>query len=707
LGARNAEIAFTSLRSLCTRTVAVVALLAGAQRPAVGQGPEPSEVAAADTGVVVSLPPIEVSAARPVDPPSLRRAIGFARAYDVTGSHGRLRTVADVLTTATGVHVREFGGVGGFSTVSIRGSSSSQVAVYLDGVPLNSAQFGVVNFCDLPIEAIERIEVYRGAAPLGFDSPGGGVVHLVTGSAPGRWLRASAGQGSFGTGRADLGAGWHKGETALMAVGQVLRGRGDFTYVDDNATPFNAGDDTLRARINNDLTLTGLTAQAQHCFGPLGLSLTHDHLSKDQGTPGNGANPAEAARFRTQRDLGNLRLWWNRRRSLSAGAPGESPSLRVYVVGQRDRFSDRGAELGGVPQDNDNQTLRWGSQLFVPVTPVWGHAFELMADGRREQYAPRLNLPTPRELPLSSRDQATWGVADRWTTRGGRVSLAGSVTRQQTVDEFPGGSPYPGALPVPATQKEVWLTRWNGGGRVRLLPGIDLKGSVSRLERMPTFEELFGNVGGVRGNPRARPEQIDTRDLGLVALWTRHEAGRAWLPAWLDAQLSAYRSDAADLLVFMPAGNFQTVKNISAARLWGAEWSGRFAWAGGLSAELSWTRQWTRDEGEVAYWHGRELPGRPRDEASVLLNFARRGGQVGLAQHLVSANHLDPANLSPVPARALLDVHGALRTGPIEWLAEGKNLTDQHVEDFDGYPLPGRSFFFGARVTIDRKEIQP
>ena len=660
----------------------------------------------ADTSTVIVLPAIEVNAARPVEDRRLRLGVGFARAYDVTESRGRLRTVADVLTTATGVHVRDFGGLGSFSTLSIRGSSAGQVAVYLDGVPLNSAQYGVVNIADLPIEAIERIEVFRGSAPLGLDSPGGGVVHLITGSERGRWLRASGGGGSFGTERGDFGLGWRGDRTAFMAVGQLLRGRGDFAYFDDNATPYNTTDDTTRTRANNDLWLTAATARAEQRLGPLALSLTHDHLAKDHGTPGIGANPARDARFRTERDVSNLRLAWAGSTALGGG-PREEPAVRLYWVGQRDRFSDPRGELTGVRQDNDNRTRRWGSQVLVPVALGGGQSLSLLAEGRREQYAPRLQLPSPRALPGSNRDLAIWGVEDRWTFADRRFSLLASVRRQVTADDFPGGSAYPGALPVASSRRSVWQTSWTGGARVDFVEGLSLKGSVSRLARMPTLEELFGNAGGIYGNPLAKPEQVTTRDIGLVGLWKPNPGSGPLRPAWVDAQLSTYRSDAVDLLVFLPSQNFSVARNISAARLSGVELSGRAAWPGGLSTELSWTRQWTRDEGEPAYWHGRELPGRPRDEAAIQITHARPRGQIGYGLHLVSANYLDRANVARIPARALHDLGGAVRTGPAEWIAECVNLTDQRVEDFAGYPLPGRVFFVGARLRLDRKETPP
>src|SRR5947207_4153729 len=89
-----------------------------------------------DSGAVMTLRPVEVEDTRPSPDQTLRVRPGFARAYDVTRARGRLRMVSDLLAGAVGVHVRQFGGAGSFSAVSIRGAPSSQVAVYLDGVPL-------------------------------------------------------------------------------------------------------------------------------------------------------------------------------------------------------------------------------------------------------------------------------------------------------------------------------------------------------------------------------------------------------------------------------------------------------------------------------------------------------------------------------------------------------------------------------------------
>jgi iron complex outermembrane receptor protein len=147
-------------------------------------------------------------------------------------------------------------------------------------------------------------------------------------------------------------------------------------------------------------------------------------------------------------------------------------------------------------------------------------------------------------------------------------------------------------------------------------------------------------------------------------------------------------------------------QNVSAARLEGLEVALRAGWPAGLLAELSWTRQWTRDEGEAVYWRDKELPGRPRDEALARISFGRTRWNASYEFHYVSQNYLDRYNTTSAPSRRLHDV--ALAVTPWswspEWTIECRNLTDDRVEDFAGYPLPGRLFYVGARARLERKE---
>ncbi|MGH7731520.1 MAG: TonB-dependent receptor, partial [Candidatus Eiseniibacteriota bacterium] len=104
---------------------------------------------------------------------------------DARAAGRALETVAELLGEAAGVRVQQYGGLGAFCTVSLRGAPPGQVAIFLDGAPLSAAAHGVVSLGDLPATAIERIEVYRGSAPLALGPAApGGAVNVVTLASP-------------------------------------------------------------------------------------------------------------------------------------------------------------------------------------------------------------------------------------------------------------------------------------------------------------------------------------------------------------------------------------------------------------------------------------------------------------------------------------------------------------------------------------------
>lgn len=90
-------------------------------------------------------------------------------------------SITQALATLPGVSVSQNGGPGSLASVSIRGSSANQVAVFIDGIRVGSATTGTAEWADLPTSAFDRVEVISGpaAATFGADAVGG-VVQLFT-----------------------------------------------------------------------------------------------------------------------------------------------------------------------------------------------------------------------------------------------------------------------------------------------------------------------------------------------------------------------------------------------------------------------------------------------------------------------------------------------------------------------------------------------
>jgi vitamin B12 transporter len=89
-------------------------------------------------------------------------------------------TAGEVLQYIPGVYIESNGGPGAITTARIQGSETRHVAVYVDGVPLNQLAYPLTNLTLLPVESIERIEVYKGAASSAWGSALGGVINIIT-----------------------------------------------------------------------------------------------------------------------------------------------------------------------------------------------------------------------------------------------------------------------------------------------------------------------------------------------------------------------------------------------------------------------------------------------------------------------------------------------------------------------------------------------
>ena len=90
-------------------------------------------------------------------------------------------SISNGLKNVSGVDIKSTGDFGQVSTLSLRGSSASQVLVLLDGRPLNYINTGIFNLSDFPIEQVERIEIVRGPLSSLYGANAlGGVVNIIS-----------------------------------------------------------------------------------------------------------------------------------------------------------------------------------------------------------------------------------------------------------------------------------------------------------------------------------------------------------------------------------------------------------------------------------------------------------------------------------------------------------------------------------------------
>ncbi len=592
---------------------------------------------------------------------------------------GQSITLPEILARTTGVQVRSLGGLGAFSTISVRGSSHEQVDVRLDGISLNAAQGGGVDLSNLPTSHIGLIEIQRGA---GQGSGGlGGTVHIRTRAPESSSYDLFTSWGSFDTRAMNAMVGRRSARWRGFLIVDYAASDNDFHFLDDNGTEYNPRDDEITKRRNSDLVSASLLAKSKHTLtDSRSLSVHQTLFWKHQGIPGLSNNQSSDARFDTFRSLSEVVY----EDASFLGRTAATQSL--YYTHTDGSFSDPLGEVGIGRQDNDDRTQSWGWRSEIRWPWSSGHLFRWSSEVARESYDPTAHIQLITPLFAARRWKLeTSGGGDVSLGKVGVWSFRGQIRRLSS--RLEGRNPFAFSPQAPDTLQTRTFTGIHSGIRLDLSKTLSLKGNVGRSERAPSLFELFGDRGGVVGNTRLRPERALTWDAGL-----RYESGAVSVEAvYFDHHYD-------DLIQF-----FQTSQatsrphNIGQARVRGLEFTHTSA-REPFTLSTNYTLQDARDRSDIPSQRGNTLPNRPRHELSARGTASLGPFTARYNYAFEDGNFLDPANRRPLSSR---HIHGAsigwVVGGRLQASLEGRNLTNTQVHDVWGYPLPGRAWFISLR----------
>ncbi len=126
----------------------------------------------------------------------ISRSVDVIRSDDLKLTHPHV--VSEPLDRLTSTSITDYGSLGASKTIRIRGSTPEQVLVLVDSRPVNDPASGEPELHQIPVDAIERIEVIKGPASAIYGSSAiGGVVNIIT-KKPSKKPKTTV-ESSFGT----------------------------------------------------------------------------------------------------------------------------------------------------------------------------------------------------------------------------------------------------------------------------------------------------------------------------------------------------------------------------------------------------------------------------------------------------------------------------------------------------------------------------
>ena len=542
----------------------------------------------------------------------------------------------DAIAGAPGVTVNQNGAFGGFATVRIRGASSDQTLVLIDGVSVNDASSpgGGFDFARLDTENIERIEILSGPQSTlwGTDAIGG-VVSITT-KRPSEGLTgdAFAQAGSFGT---------FRGGASISSAGAV----GDFRLA---ATQLGTNGISLADARNGNVEDDGFDSRTLSAQGglylPAGARIDASVLRNDARTE------FDSFAFGAQGNIADgdeLNETEERSAHLSLTAPLLDGRFENLLLVGRSEIDRRNLSDGipGFAAEGERTLFRYQGTLIIDPRNT------LAVGAEREESTAKLNQSSLN------------GLFALYELRPfGALTLTGGL-RSDDHDRF--GSE------TTARFAAAW----------QAAPNVTLRGTWGQGFKAPTiFQTTFFCCGAAAPNEDLQPERSEGADIGVE--W-RSSRGRG------KAGITFFQQDTVDLIDFSFAvGGYRNISEVESS---GVEVSAEWNLTGSLavSADYAYIKALEGD--------GAPRLRVPRHSGDLMLSLDPAGGfsstillRFNGRENIQGGNTLDEWTRVDINARYAL-------SNALEVYGRIENLLDAQYQQVLGYGTPGRSGSVGAR----------
>ena len=611
---------------------------------------------------------------------------------------GEQRNLPDLLENVPGLRVIRLRGRNGYAVASVRGGTSSQTAVYVDGILMNLQSEAAVDLSAIPADNVERIEVYRGYVPAGFGAQAmGGVINVVTKSPLKPETNLSLGIGSFGR---------FKG--ALAHSASLYGGRffgsfgyetydGDFSYFNDNGTAYNNTDDYRATRNGNGFENMDLLLKWQDERWKARASWVRRNRDLALPSPQND-NPNGILKPWPFQDTDRLDL--SAARSQSTGPVDWT--LELSYTDQQRYYNSRSDTSVGHQDvaESEYDASRFGVSLAARMPLGERHLFELLADYAKE-------------------DLDVGGSAKLFEYLGGIPSYsqkAWDISLQDTIALDAAGT----FLATPSVRRHEAdghdrLT-WQMALTKEFRSGIMLKSTYGTYARAPNLYEKYGDGAFIiepAGGPDSLRWETGTQfDFGL----TWNGDAPVFGGARAGASLSAFRRDTDDLIeLYMEGERYARYGNIAKAEVKGVEFETSLDWEKwGFALSATWMKGTNRspDEGSSKF-DGKALPNRPEFSGTARLTRKFGGASAFAEYQYVGENYADTMETIMFSGRGVINVGLKYDLSPTSRLVLGVDDVLNEADfwrmkpdkNFEGatrvlwYPIEGRTYY----MTLDMR----
>ena len=555
--------------------------------------------------------------------------------------------LVELLGSLPGVQWVNTGGHGKASSLLLRGTESRHVLLLIDGVRFGSATLGLPSLENLPLDAIERVELVRGpmSALYGSDAVGG-VLQIFTRAGV---LKEAGAKGSTRDYRSSLQTGLGSAGFASLGWSQQWQSPG----------------------IVAGLHLSGLQSAA---------------LSSSNAREPWGSFDPDADRYR--QSTANAQLGWQ-----------IAPQIRLDFGGLR--VQGRTAIDDGPGVDSRASLLSQLGQVSLQgqITKSWQS--RLRWSEAIDGYSTLSSASPWTELGETRTRSQHWVWEQQWRVASGLVQLH-AENQQQTVSR-PGEAyerssrqirayglgwmgqqgPHQWHINLRRDENEQFGSENTGAAAygLGLGPWGRLRLSYGTSFVAPSFNQLY--YPGF-GNPELQAERGRSREMG----WSLQQAKRSYSITYFQQTIRGYIT-AGPRPENLPYSEIDGVTVAASNQLGSWQWSAAYDWLDPRNTTASSAN------------FGKLLPRRAQEQLRLSAQTRMSPWQIGAQFIAVGGRYDDQSNELRLPGFGRLDVYANRSIGK-NWrmLLRLSNLSDQRYETAYGYHQQGRALFLGLNHQL-------
>lgn len=596
--------------------------------------------------------------------------------------------VADALRRFSGVNIRDYGGLGGLKTVSVRNMGASHTAVSYDGAPVDNFEGGQIDVGRFSLNNLSRLtlavgqdndmlqcaRLYSSASVLGITTRQPQFQEDKNFD-----FEAKVKTGSWGYVSPYLKWSQKFSEKFIASIdGDYTRSDGNYPFIIEN------GSETVKERRNNS-KIGNWHAEANILIP---VSATHNVSIKGylynskRGVPGAVTlyNPVSTETL------------WSRDAFVQMKYRGTlNNKWKLQIIGKYANGWSRERETGvqyadGIWQAEytQNEYFISGATSYAPIDKLtFGLAQDIMVN----------NLAyTKSDCPFPSRTTSYTSFTAKFHNHRYELTanLNGVVTLEdvktgKAPDSFKCLNPSIGATWQPLEEFE-----WN------------IRAMYKKTNRLPTFNDLYYDRLGIR---TLRPERADEYNIGTT--WM---SGSAGILEYCSITADGYYNYVNDKIVAMPSTHNWRMMNYGKVRMFGIDVNAFMSLSIGkglhlnLSCAYSWQKTADYTDRNASNYKA-QLPYSPQHSGNCSITFSSpwiEAGYslVGVGNCYFMAQNI-PANILDgyIDQSLSFGREFKLKTCSLTAKAEILNLGNARYEVIKYYPMPGRSF----RISLNFK----